>query len=80
MVDQYGENWPSKKCDSWGQNDLSLPAFKDNMISCPCTLKQAVADIGRFQPVKGCNMFRPQPNMCKYHEGSIHCVRSVQPT
>ncbi|KAJ8311226.1 hypothetical protein KUTeg_011222 [Tegillarca granosa] len=78
MVDKYGDNWPSKKCSSWYEKDSLSTKWKENMINCPCNLKQAIIDIGRFQAATGCNMF--ESNKCKYHEGSVHCVRSVQHT
>lgn len=44
---------------------------------CPCLLKQAVADKGRFLPDFSCD--RDGNTECDYHFGAIHCVRTALP-
>ncbi|XP_072048712.1 sushi domain-containing protein 2-like [Amphiura filiformis] len=75
---EYQDNpigWSTIKCDEWNQDEISLPDFVDELIACPCTLQQAIADSGRFQPDTGCSMY--SGSVCKYHQGAKHCVRSV---
>ncbi|XP_072021726.1 sushi domain-containing protein 2-like [Amphiura filiformis] len=75
---EYQDNpigWSSIKCDEWSQNETSLPDFVDELMACPCTLQQAIADSGRFQPDTGCSIY--SGSVCKYHQGAKHCVRSV---
>lgn len=47
------------------------------MERCPCLLKQAVADKGRFLPDFSCD--RDGNTECDYHFGAIHCVRTALP-
>ena len=75
---EYQDNpvgWSTMKCDEWGQDETSLPDFVDELIPCPSTLEQAIADSARFQPDTGCSMYAG--SVCKYHQGAKHCVRGV---
>ena len=69
------QSWSTNRCDEWNQDETSLPDFVDELIPCPCTLEQAIADSGRFQPDTGCSMY--SGSVCTYHQGAKHCVRSV---
>lgn len=76
LEEQYQENpvqWSNDKCIDWSSTDNS--AYTSSLLACPCTLDQALADSGRFQPDTGCSMF--SGSVCTYHVGAKHCVRSV---
>ncbi|XP_071124554.1 sushi domain-containing protein 2-like isoform X2 [Mytilus edulis] len=80
MVMKLGENWPSQKCKMWHDKDKQDMGWLNDVESCPCTLVQALSDIGRFYSDAGCYLYDNRTSKCRYHEGSVHCVRSVQPT
>ncbi|KAK7088850.1 protein mesh-like, partial [Littorina saxatilis] len=78
MTQSYGQNWPEAKCKAWSEKDRLTSGWLDHLLSCPCTLSQALADWGRWQPDMGCNMFTGSE--CYYHVDALHCVRSVHPS
>ncbi|KAG7171855.1 mesh-like [Homarus americanus] len=73
----YGTNWQVAMCDRWIENDRNLRNFAYEVERCPCLLKQAVADRGRFLPDFSCD--RDGNTECEYHFGAIHCVRTALP-
>ncbi|XP_045610171.1 protein mesh [Procambarus clarkii] len=73
----YGTNWQLAMCDRWIENDRNLRNFAYEVERCPCLLKQAVADKGRFLPDFSCD--RNGNTECEYHFGAIHCVRTALP-
>ncbi|XP_068250957.1 protein mesh isoform X1 [Palaemon carinicauda] len=73
----YGSNWQQAMCDRWIENDRNLRNFAYEVERCPCLLKQAVADKGRFLPDFSCDM--DGNTECDYHFGAIHCVRTALP-
>lgn len=78
LEQEYQDNpevWSNEKCLSWATDDSNLASYTETLVSCPCTLNQALADSGRFQPDTGCSMFAG--SVCTYHDGAKHCVRSV---
>ncbi|XP_018022342.1 protein mesh isoform X2 [Hyalella azteca] len=73
----FGTNWPIAMCDRWIEGDRNLRNFAFEAPRCPCLLKQAIQDKGRFLPDFSCDDFGNAE--CAYHFGSIHCVRSALP-
>ncbi|KAF2368716.1 NIDO domain, partial [Trinorchestia longiramus] len=73
----YGTNWPAAMCDRWIETDRNLRNFAYETDRCPCLLKQAIQDRGRFLPDFSCDQFGNSE--CDYHFGAIHCVRSALP-
>ncbi|XP_069475274.1 uncharacterized protein [Ambystoma mexicanum] len=69
-------SWASGKCFEWYRADGKLPNFLENIIDCPCTLAQSLADTGRFQADYGCDI--EKGSVCTYHPGAVHCVRAIQ--
>ncbi|XP_041357710.1 sushi domain-containing protein 2-like [Gigantopelta aegis] len=80
MKSRYGDNWVVDKCLEWYSEDKKDMSWLDDLLHCPCTLEQALADFGRWQPDVGCSIYNKKPTNCHYHIGAIHCVRSFQPT
>lgn len=78
MTQRYGNDWAAAKCKAWNDEDRLSAGWLDHLLPCPCTLSQALADWGRWQPDMSCNMFHG--SHCKYHIGAKHCVRSVHPS
>lgn len=75
---EYGQNWPTALCIQWFERDGRLINFYHELPSCPCTLSQAIADVGRFAPMDGCNMYGNSE--CTDFYGAEHCVVSLQLT
>ncbi|KAG8456187.1 hypothetical protein GDO86_002111 [Hymenochirus boettgeri] len=82
MAWHLGENfrrdsaaWAQEKCFKWHQNELTLPDFLPEIIDCPCTMAQSIADTGRFHPDYGCDI--ASGSVCTYHPGAVHCVRGI---
>lgn len=78
LEEEYQEDtltWSNNKCLDWASADDAMVTYTNSLISCPCTLDQALADSGRFQPDTGCSMF--SGSVCTYHVGAKHCIRSV---
>ncbi|XP_033119207.1 sushi domain-containing protein 2-like [Anneissia japonica] len=71
-------NWSQSACLDWYLADQTTPDYIENLPSCPCTLDQALADDASFQPDTGCSIF--EGSVCTYHQGAVHCVRSIFPT
>ncbi|KAJ7322239.1 hypothetical protein JRQ81_018526 [Phrynocephalus forsythii] len=68
--------WATEKCHQWDTQERDLPGFLEEIDACPCTLAQARADTGRFHTDYGCDI--EKGSVCTYHQGAVHCVRSVQ--
>uniref|UniRef100_A0ABM5GM24 Sushi domain-containing protein 2 isoform X2 n=1 Tax=Pogona vitticeps TaxID=103695 RepID=A0ABM5GM24_9SAUR len=68
--------WATEKCHQWDARERDQPNFLDEIEDCPCTLAQARADTGRFHTDYGCDI--EKGSVCTYHQGAVHCVRSVQ--
>lgn len=79
MTQHYGTTqWSAAKCIDWNNQDRLSTVWLDHLQPCPCTLTQALADWGRWQPDVGCSMF--SGSVCRYHQHALHCVRSVHPS
>ncbi|XP_043516783.1 protein mesh isoform X1 [Frieseomelitta varia] len=73
----YGAKWPQRLCDKWIMNDRYLKNFAAEVSLCPCTLKHALSDKGRFLPDYDCDK---DSNLdCMYNQHAHHCVRTGAP-
>ncbi|KAK3758329.1 hypothetical protein RRG08_004150 [Elysia crispata] len=78
MTEDNGSDWSDQMCRKWHAEDGKHTDWLSALLPCPCTLDQALADFGRFQPDAGCNLFTG--SKCTYHKKAKHCVRAVVPT
>ena len=73
----YGAKWPQRLCDRWIMNDRYLKNFAAEVSLCPCTLKHALSDKGRFLPDYDCDK---DSNLdCMYNQHAHHCVSTGAP-
>ncbi|ETN86795.1 hypothetical protein NECAME_16110 [Necator americanus] len=78
---EYGRDWALELCQDWFDYDGKRVNFAMDLepfLPCPCTLDQALLDIGRYMPLFGCD--RDGDASCEYNKGSQHCVMSVAAT
>ncbi|XP_066459292.1 uncharacterized protein [Eleutherodactylus coqui] len=74
---QNPADWATNKCIAWKNlENFNLPNFQNEVADCPCTLEQSRADTGRYHTDYGCNI--EKGSVCTYHQGAVHCVRSIQ--
>ncbi|KAH9494560.1 hypothetical protein Btru_019847 [Bulinus truncatus] len=57
MKEDMGDRWSDKLCQEWNDMDSRNEEWTKNLPSCPCNIKQALADFGRFQIDKYNNMY-----------------------
>ncbi|KAH9494561.1 hypothetical protein Btru_019849 [Bulinus truncatus] len=57
MKEDMGNRWSDKLCHEWNDMDSRNEEWTKNLPSCPCNIKQALADFGRFQIDKYYNMY-----------------------
>ncbi|XP_047027445.1 protein mesh isoform X3 [Helicoverpa zea] len=74
----HGQRWPNALCNNWLRTDRFLKNFASQVWVCPCTLEHALLDKGRFMPDLACD--KDTNPTCRYHWGSVHCVRSGAPS
>ncbi|XP_060564063.1 sushi domain-containing protein 2-like isoform X2 [Ruditapes philippinarum] len=80
MTAQHGAGWPSSLCLNWYHKAFQEMSWTKDLLSCPCSLAQAMADFGRWQHDHGCNVQNAEKvGNCFYHQEAVHCVRAVQP-
>ncbi|XP_076298294.1 sushi domain containing 2 mesh isoform X2 [Lasioglossum baleicum] len=73
-----GAKWPHTLCNKWIMNDRYLKNFAAEISLCPCTLKHALNDKGRFLPDYDCDK---DSNLdCLYNQHAHHCVRTGSPS
>lgn len=75
---QWGNNWAMDMCIDWFTYDgrrENFYMFLENTYSCPCTLSQAFADVGRFVALMDCDIMGD--HSCYYTQGAQHCVVSI---
>ncbi|RCN30859.1 AMOP domain protein [Ancylostoma caninum] len=75
---EYGREWALQLCQQWFDYDGRRENFVMELepkIPCPCTLDQALLDIGRFTALPDCDMFGD--HRCHYTQGAQHCVLSA---
>ncbi|CAD5214530.1 unnamed protein product [Bursaphelenchus okinawaensis] len=78
---QYGTDWALELCRDWFDYDgkrVNYAMDLEPSIPCPCTIDQAILDIGRFMPLFGCD--RDGDASCEYNKGAQHCVMSTAAT
>ncbi|CAJ0598025.1 unnamed protein product [Cylicocyclus nassatus] len=78
---EYGRDWALELCQDWFDYDGKRVNFAMDLepfLPCPCTLDQAMLDLGRYMPLIGCD--RDGDASCEYNKGSQHCVMSVAST
>ncbi|TRY73653.1 hypothetical protein TCAL_08799 [Tigriopus californicus] len=72
-----GNDWVQKMCDRWIAKDRLLKNFANELPMCPCLLRQANVDRGRYAPDFECD--QDGNTQCFYHQGAQHCVVSGIP-
>ncbi|KAI6182105.1 Protein mesh [Aphelenchoides bicaudatus] len=75
---KYGKAWPMELCQEWYDYDGRRENFQMELepkIPCPCTLDQALLDIGRFTGLPDCD--QEGDHTCHYTQGAKHCVIST---
>ena len=66
-------------CEDWAEEESVLNIGNDNVAPCPCTLPQAKADVGRFEPDPWCDMAKSnEVDNCQYRKSARHCVRATR--
>ncbi|KAK3099236.1 hypothetical protein FSP39_001361 [Pinctada imbricata] len=78
MSNLYGSNWPTFECKKWYDKDRMSKRWYREIDDCPCTLRQALADVTRWTPSRDCDLHGNRK--CSAHSGAIHCVESLQKT
>ncbi|XP_041483388.1 sushi domain-containing protein 2-like [Lytechinus variegatus] len=74
LFPQNSSSW----CTEW-TNTNGVPedhGFSDNRTSCPCLLRQAKRDLGRYMPRQDCrdDAWSRFPDNCEDRPGAFHCV------
>ncbi|KAI1729752.1 AMOP domain-containing protein [Ditylenchus destructor] len=75
---EYGRNWAFELCQHWYDYDGRRENFVMDLepkVPCPCSLDQAVLDIGRFTALPDCDA--EGDHRCYYTQGAKHCVIST---
>uniref|UniRef100_A0A915HJU4 Mucin-like protein n=1 Tax=Romanomermis culicivorax TaxID=13658 RepID=A0A915HJU4_ROMCU len=75
---QWGNNWAVDMCIDWFEYDgrrENFYMFLENSHACPCTMDQALADVGRFVALMDCDI--NGDHRCYYTQGAQHCVVST---
>ncbi|KAH7726583.1 Protein K03H1.5 [Aphelenchoides avenae] len=75
---EYGRDWAMQICQEWYDYDGRRENFimeLEPKIPCPCTLDQALMDIGRFTSLPDCDA--EGDHHCYYTQGAKHCVLST---
>ena len=77
---EYGSNgrWKEHFCHDWFQRESYADRFATTVFRCPCTLKQAELDRGRFSPDLECNVIDRKCDT--FHRGAQHCVKTGRPS
>ncbi|KAI6179709.1 Protein mesh [Aphelenchoides besseyi] len=74
---EYGRDWAFQICQEWYDEDGRRENFVMELepkVPCPCTLDQALVDVGRFTALPDCDM--EGDHRCYYTVGAKHCVLS----
>ena len=78
---EYGDQWALELCRDWFDYDgkrVNYAMDLEPTVPCPCTLDQALLDMGRFMPLYGCD--RDGDASCEYNKGAQHCVMAAAST
>lgn len=77
--DVFPVRWPTVKdaanmCQNWMKLSPSLSS--DTLSTCPCTLRQALRDTGRYFVDPLCNLQNDKIDTnCLYNKGAAQCFR-----
>ncbi|PVD34907.1 hypothetical protein C0Q70_06188 [Pomacea canaliculata] len=75
MESKLGKDWPAQKCSAWSQEDGRQTGWLQQLLPCPCTLTQALADWGRWQPDNWvqhvCRKSEGAGNQCFYNKDGL---------
>ena len=63
-------------CQKWAAKEPSINTTGDSLPACPCTLQQARADVGAFEPDPWCNQDSEAEDKCPHRNEVVHCVRA----
>lgn len=73
-------------CEDWIRQERGLPLVtsddvSDDVLTCPCTLQQALMDTTRYQPDPDCNNLNTKDTNlnCLYRASARHCIRLGEP-
>jgi len=72
-----GTNYVEAMCDKFVEDDRAWKNFANELPTCPCLLRQAIVDRGRYAPDFECD--QDGNTECFYHKGAQHCVRTGLP-
>ncbi|XP_077869987.1 sushi domain-containing protein 2-like [Saccoglossus kowalevskii] len=70
------EEW----CYDWHKREGNVLPSPDDTVPCPCTLQQALADIGRYSPHPRCQTRSGTHDNCVDMPGAVHCIRANVPS
>lgn len=73
---KYGLNWPQMFCDNWIINDRRQEYFANKLPLCPCTLKHALNDKGRYMPDIKCDKSTNSTSTCLLNAEAFQCMKS----
>lgn len=63
-------------CNAWLNDEKKRSNLTDISSSCPCTLTQAMRDVGRYHADPLCNLDNLESvSNCIYHSNASHCIR-----
>jgi len=72
-----GSNYVEAMCDKFIKDDREWKNFAYELPTCPCLLRQAIVDRGRYAPDFECD--QDGNTECFYNKGAQHCVRTGMP-
>ncbi|RWS30329.1 mesh-like CUB and sushi domain-containing protein [Leptotrombidium deliense] len=77
---QYGRNgaWKKEFCRRWYYMEEDSDRFATTVTRCPCTVFQALQDMGRFLPDTSCNLV--SKNCETFHKGAQRCFKTGRPS
>ncbi|XP_023221105.1 protein mesh-like [Centruroides sculpturatus] len=75
---EHKGKWREHFCDKWYDDEENSLTFATSLFRCPCTLKQAEIDRGRFSPDSQCNVIDKKCDT--FHREAQHCIQSGRPS
>lgn len=75
---EHKGKWREHFCNEWYEEEENSQTFATSLFRCPCTLKQAEIDRGRFSPDSLCNIIDKKCDT--FHREAHHCIRSGRPS
>ncbi|XP_074658258.1 sushi domain-containing protein 2-like [Tubulanus polymorphus] len=77
MRRRHGADWLDQKCTNWSRSEVNDTDWLNGLEPCPCTLQQALVDIGSWVSDPDCRL---PTSRCPYHPTAVHCVESALPS